>query len=113
LDVLQRSGAQYALTVTNFAAPIQRSFRITSQQRIEMFNPAQFTTRSQDLEEAYHDAGQFYWGRAQAWLAATPLFSEATAPIVLPRYRVQDIDNQEDWIRAELMFGILNQTTER
>jgi N-acylneuraminate cytidylyltransferase len=113
LDVLQRSGAQYAFTVTNFAAPIQRSFRITGQQRIEMFNPAQFNTRSQDLEEAYHDAGQFYWGRAQAWLAATPLFSEASAPIVLPRYRVQDIDNQEDWIRAELMFGTLNQTTER
>jgi N-acylneuraminate cytidylyltransferase len=113
LDVLQRSGAQYAFTVTNFAAPIQRSFRITGQQRIEMFNPAQFNIRSQDLEEAYHDAGQFYWGRAQAWLAATPLFSEASAPIVLPRYRVQDIDNQEDWIRAELMFGTLNQTTER
>jgi pseudaminic acid cytidylyltransferase len=113
LDQLQRSGAQYAFTVTNFAAPIQRSFRITGLQRIEMFNPAQFNTRSQDLEEAYHDAGQFYWGRAQAWLAATPMFSEAAAPIVLPRYRVQDIDNQEDWIRAELMFGILNQTMER
>jgi N-acylneuraminate cytidylyltransferase len=113
LDLLQRSGAQYAFTVTNFAAPIQRSFRITGQQRIEMFNPAQFNTRSQDLEEAYHDAGQFYWGRTQAWLAAMPLFSRASAPIVLPRYRVQDIDNQDDWIRAEMMFEILNPSTER
>jgi pseudaminic acid cytidylyltransferase len=113
LDVLQRSGAQYAFTVTNFAAPIQRSFRITDHQRIEMFNPAQFNTRSQDLEEAYHDAGQFYWGRAQAWLAAMPLFSRASAPIVLPRYRVQDIDTQDDWIRAEMMFEIFNPSTER
>ncbi|PQA84838.1 pseudaminic acid cytidylyltransferase [Limnohabitans sp. TS-CS-82] len=113
LDMLQSSGAQYAFTVTNFAAPIQRSFRITGQQRIEMFNPAQFNTRSQDLEEAYHDAGQFYWGRAQAWLEATPLFSQASVPIVLPRYRVQDIDTQNDWIRAEMMFEILNPTTER
>jgi pseudaminic acid cytidylyltransferase len=113
LDVLQGSGAQYAFTVTNFAAPIQRSFRITGQERIEMFNPAQFNTRSQDLEEAYHDAGQFYWGRAQAWLAATPLYSEFATPLVLPRYRVQDVDTQDDWIRAELMFEILNSSTER
>ncbi len=111
--VLEQSGAQYAFTVTNFSAPIQRSFRITDHQRIEMFNPAQFNTRSQDLEEAYHDAGQFYWGRTQAWLAAMPLFSRASAPIVLPRYRVQDIDTQDDWIRAEMMFEIFNPSTER
>jgi N-acylneuraminate cytidylyltransferase len=46
-------------------------------------------------------------------LAATPLFAQASAPIVLPRYRVQDIDTQDDWIRAEMMFEILNQSTER
>lgn len=113
LDVLQRSSAQYAFTVTNFAAPIQRSFRITDQERIEMFDPEQFNTRSQDLEEAYHDAGQFYWGRAQAWLEAKPLFSQASVPIVLPGYKVQDIDTEDDWIRAEMMFEILNPTTER
>lgn len=113
LDVLQRSGAQYAFTVTNFAAPIQRSFRITGLQRIEMFNPAQYNTRSQDLEEAYHDAGQFYWGRADAWLSAIPLFSQASTPIVLPRYRVQDIDTMDDWIRAEMLFEIINPSTER
>ncbi|PIT82076.1 pseudaminic acid cytidylyltransferase [Limnohabitans sp. 15K] len=113
LELLQRSGAQYAFTVTNFAAPIQRSFRITDQQRIDMFNPAQFNTRSQDLENAYHDAGQFYWGRAEAWLSATPLFSQVSTPIVLPRYRVQDIDTIDDWVRAEMMFEILNQSTER
>ena len=113
LDLLQRSGAQYAFTVTNFAAPIQRSFRITDQERIEMFNPEQFNTRSQDLEVAYHDAGQFYWGRAQAWLAATPLYSEFATPLVLPRYRVQDVDTPDDWTRAELMFEILSPSSER
>jgi pseudaminic acid cytidylyltransferase len=111
LEVLHQSGAQYSFTVTNFAAPIQRSFRITSQQRIEMFSPEQFNTRSQDLEEAYHDAGQFYWGRSEAWLSSTPLFSRASTPIKLPRYRVQDIDTIDDWRRAELMFEILNQST--
>lgn len=113
LEMLQKSGAQYAFTVTHFASPIQRAFRITDHARIEMFNAAQFNTRSQDLEEAYHDAGQFYWGRAHAWLAATPLFSQVSTPIVLPRFRVQDIDTLDDWIHAEIMFEILNQHSER
>jgi N-acylneuraminate cytidylyltransferase len=113
LKELQKSDALYAFTVTNFPAPIQRSFRITQQQRIEMFDAAQFNARSQDLEEAYHDAGQFYWGRTDAWLHATPLFSRFSAPILLPRYRVQDIDTLDDWFRAEMMFEILNQSKER
>jgi N-acylneuraminate cytidylyltransferase len=113
LEMLQQSGAQYAFTVAHFASPIQRAFRITDQNRIEMFNPAQFNTRSQDLEEAYHDAGQFYWGRPEAWLSSTPLFSQSSAPLVLPSYRVQDIDTLDDWIRAELMFEIIHKSTER
>jgi N-acylneuraminate cytidylyltransferase len=113
LNALQQSDALYALTVTNFAAPIQRSFRITQQQRIEMFNPDQYNMRSQDLEEAYHDAGQFYWGRAEAWLSSTPLHSEYAIPLLLPRYRVQDIDTMDDWIRAEMMFEILDKQAER
>jgi N-acylneuraminate cytidylyltransferase len=69
-----------------------------------MFNPDEFNSRSQDLEEAYHDAGQFYWGRTSAWLSEKKIFSPAASPVLLPRYRVQDIDTMEDWQRAELMF---------
>ena len=104
LDVLESSGADYAFSVTSYAFPIQRAVRITPEQRISMFQPEHFNTRSQDLEEAWHDAGQFYWGKANAWLAGLPLFSEGSTPIVLPRHRVQDIDTPEDWARAELMF---------
>lgn len=104
LEVLESSGADYAFSVTSYAFPIQRAVRITPEKRISMFQPKHFNTRSQDLEEAWHDAGQFYWGKANAWLAGLPLFSEGSTPIVLPRYRVQDIDTPEDWARAELMF---------
>ena len=69
-----------------------------------MFYPEYFYTRSQDLKEAYHDAGQFYWGRTDAWLAEKPLFSQAATPVILPRRRVQDIDTAEDWNRAEWLF---------
>jgi N-acylneuraminate cytidylyltransferase len=69
-----------------------------------MFNPEHFNTRSQDLEEAWHDAGQFYWGQAEAWLNGKTIFSPSSAPVILPRHRVQDIDTPEDWLRAEWMF---------
>lgn len=104
LDVLQRSGADFAFSVTSYPFPIQRAIRIVPAQRVEMFQPEHFNTRSQDLEEAFHDAGQFYWGRAEAWRAGRALFSNAAAPVVLPRHRVQDIDTQEDWERAEWLF---------
>ncbi len=107
-DVLQQSGADYAFSVTSYAFPIQRAIRITTAQRVEMFSPEYFNTRSQDLEEAFHDAGQFYWGRSDAWLAGRSLFSNAAAPVLLPRHRVQDIDTPEDWRRAELMFNTIN-----
>lgn len=108
--LMQQGGADYAFSVTSYASPIQRAIRVTNDQRIEMFNPDLFNTRSQDLEEAFHDAGQFYWGRASAWLTGKPLFSNDAAPLLLPRHRVQDIDTADDWDRAELMFEILNKS---
>jgi pseudaminic acid cytidylyltransferase len=113
LDLLQQSGADYAFSVTSFAFPIQRAIRINAAQRIEMFNPDQFNTRSQDLDEAFHDAGQFYWGRASAWLTAKPLFSHDSVPVMLPRHRVQDIDTDEDWERAEWLFKALQSQTDQ
>ncbi|WP_226781955.1 pseudaminic acid cytidylyltransferase [Oceaniglobus trochenteri] len=98
--------AQYAIPVASFGFPIQRAVRVVNG-RLAMFDPDQYTTRSQDLEEAYHDAGQFYWGRSAAWRGDVPPFGADTLPIHLPRWRVQDIDTPEDWTRAELMFQAL------
>lgn len=110
LVIQQASDSEYAFSVTSYAFPIQRAVRITNLGRIEMFDPSQFNTRSQDLEEAFHDAGQFYWGKADAWLAGKPIFSPGATPVILPRHRVQDIDTPEDWLRAELMFKALQET---
>ena len=96
--------AAYAFTVTSFPYPIQRALKIQSTQRVEMFYPEYFEARSQDLEGAYHDAGQFYWGKKSAWLQAQPLFSLDSVPVVLPRNQVQDIDTEEDWTLAEALF---------
>ena len=106
-DVIKTGDADYAFSVTSYAFPIQRAIRITADHRVEMFDPKYFTTRSQDLEEAFHDAGQFYWGSAAAWLAGKPLFTHDAEPVLLPRHRVQDIDTAEDWVRAEWLFKVM------
>ena len=108
LHTLEQQHCDYVFSITEYAAPIQRAFRITAQGRISMFDPAQFNTRSQDLEPAYHDAGQFYWGKTAAWQQEKPLFGEYSAPFVLSRQRVQDIDTPQDWLYAELMFRLLH-----
>ena len=104
------SEANYCFSVTSFPFPIQRSIKITSQNRLNMFYPEYFNIRSQDLEEAYHDAGQFYWGDSNAFKEELPLFSELATPYLLPRFLVQDIDSTEDWIRAEVMYKVLQKT---
>lgn len=105
---LQSNDCDYAFSVTNYDFPIQRAIRITPEDRVSMIQPEHLLTRSQDLEPAYHDAAQFYWGTTSAWLSGKPIFGSGSVPIVLPHHRVHDIDTLEDWLRAELMFGVMN-----
>ncbi|ATB64107.1 pseudaminic acid cytidylyltransferase [Pseudomonas mosselii] len=104
LALMADAAVDYAFSVASYPFPIQRAVRVTAQNRIEMFQPEHLGTRSQDLEEAFHDAGQFYWGRTSAWLEGRPIFGPCSVPVVMPRHRVQDIDTLEDWIRAEWLF---------
>jgi len=107
---LKDLSVDYCFSVTSFAFPIQRAIKIVQGDKVDMFYPEHFNTRSQDMEEAYHDAGQFYWGKAQAFKDELPFFSEVATPYMLPRYLVQDIDTMEDWIRAEAMYKVLQKT---
>lgn len=93
----------YAFSVTSFPFPIQRALKMQNG-GVFPFSPQDISKRSQDLEDAFHDAGQFYWGTSNAFLKGIPTFSETSIPIVLPRHLVQDIDTLEDWARAELMY---------
>ena len=106
LRLLETTGCQYAFTGTSFPFPIQRALKISADGSVSMFQPEHLLTRSQDLEEAYHDAGQFYWGKAEAWQNRQPLFGPASRCLVLERHRVQDIDTPEDWERAERLFQL-------
>jgi len=104
----QAPTGSFVFTATSFPFPIQRAIRIDAAGRSAMVHPEHFNTRSQDLEEAFHDAGQFYWARPEAWVTSLNLFDDGR-PLILPRWRVQDIDTDEDWIRAELLHQLLEQ----
>ena len=75
-----------------------------------MFTPEHYSTRSQDLEDSYQDAGQFYWTNRfrQIENDTKMVFSQISIPIILPRHLIQDIDTHEDWQYAELMFEAYN-----
>lgn len=107
LRALFNSDKLYAFPVTTFPYPIHRALLRQSNGTISMAWPEYQSYRSQDLPETYHDAGQFYWGRPKAWLSHTPIFSDASTTILLPRYLVHDIDTPEDWERAELIHQAL------
>ena len=106
-EKLKNSDAVNAFSVTSMPFPIKRTFKITSENRCEMFWPEHLLTRSQDLEEAYQDAGQFYWTNLDKYSTET-MFGKDSIPIIIPRYLVQDIDTQEDWERAEYMYQAAN-----
>ncbi|EOG1393917.1 pseudaminic acid cytidylyltransferase [Vibrio mimicus] len=107
LEKLQFCDCEYAVTVTSFPFPIQRATIVNINEMLELNEPKHRMTRSQDLPEMFHDAGQVYWGKVQAFLQDKPLFSGTTAPVILPRHLVQDIDTIEDWVRAEAMYEVL------
>ncbi len=99
----------YSMSVALYPFPIQRALFIENQSNtIQMLDNDNFMKRSQDLREAYHDAGQFIVGKSDSWLTKKPIIDGKTLPIIIPRFRVQDIDNEEDWQEAELKFSFIN-----
>lgn len=111
LQALESGDWAYAFSVTEFASPIFRSFHKRPEGGIQMFFPEHFLTRSQDLPLALHDAGQFYWGKPSSWMDGKKIFDPHSIPVMIPRWRVQDIDNQDDWIKAELYFNQLKEAS--
>ena len=105
-EKLKESTAVNAFSATSMPFPIQRTFKINTNGRCEMFMPEHYMTRSQDLEEAYQDAGQFYWTNLKKE-SNEIMFGKDSIPVVIPRHLVQDIDTLEDWKRAEIMYEVI------
>ncbi|MEY4590966.1 MAG: N-acylneuraminate cytidylyltransferase [Pseudomonadota bacterium] len=108
-EIFSRESCDFVFSATAFEFPIQRAIYLNAQQRVAMFYPEYALTRSQDLTPAFHDAGQFYWGTATAWLEKRPIFTEQSAAYIVPSEEVQDIDTLADWRRAELLYQLRQQ----
>jgi pseudaminic acid cytidylyltransferase len=106
LEQLLDSGAHYVFPVTNFPSPIQRALRRMGDGTVRPFHPEHAATRTQDLEPGYFDAGQFYWGMASSWSAGLNVHLNGIT-LVIPEWRVVDIDTPADWERAELLYATL------
>ena len=96
LKMLNDNIGYYALPVVKYPQNV-----------LEMNHPENINLRSQDLDEIWHDAGQYCWGRVNAWLEEKPILTSNPIPITLSRYKAQDIDTEEDWFQAELIFKSL------
>lgn len=100
----------YVVTVARFSAPILRALRLGEDRCLSMHNSAYQNSRTQDLESAWYDAGQFYWGSAEAWRNEAPLFAGRSRALILPRERAIDIDTPEDWQMAEKLYHAIGET---
>lgn len=100
------ANADGAFAVTTFAHPIFRALKLNPQGRLEMIWPEHELTRSNDLPETFHDAGQFYWLKTQAFLSHRKMWAPGAVPVRIHRSHTQDIDTIEDWEMAETMFKL-------
>lgn len=105
-ELLRGSKADYSFPVAEFPSSIQRALRRKQDGLMQPINPEHELTRSQDLEPAYFDAGQFYWGRTNSWLNNEKIHLSGIG-LSIPSWRVVDIDTNDDWLRAELFFKLL------
>lgn len=107
LKLLEKTGADYCFPITEFPSAIQRALKRSKTGHLAPFYPEFELARTQDLEPAYHDAGQFYWGRREAWLNNMRILSSGVG-LTIPNWRVVDIDTPDDWQRAELFHQALH-----
>jgi pseudaminic acid cytidylyltransferase len=107
-EQLLATGAHYVFPVTGFPSPIQRALRRLPDGSVKPFQPEFAATRTQDLEPGYFDVGQFYWGKAAAWLQGLNLHLNGVT-LVIPEWRAVDIDTPADWERAELLYATLSE----
>jgi pseudaminic acid cytidylyltransferase len=102
INLLKDKNFDSVRPIAKFSYPIQRAMKVSKDGEVDWFYPEFLQSRSQDLEEAYHDAGQFYWMKSEKGLR-----SDKRGALVIPSEYVQDIDTEDDWKSAEMKYNFL------
>tara|TARA_B110000503_G_C6954902_1_gene332566 strand:+ start:71 stop:754 length:684 start_codon:yes stop_codon:yes gene_type:complete len=102
-DMIKSTGVDFVYPIVEYPHSVFRSMRKSTNGNMDFLYPEYELTRTQDLEKTFHDAGQFYWGKAESWRELKKMHTDGLG-IEIPSYRVVDIDTEDDWKRAELLF---------
>lgn len=108
IELMNKRNSDFVYTVTEYPHPIQRAMTMAESGKMDFITPTAELIRTQDLEAAYHDAAQFYWGRASAWLSHKKMHTDGIG-MPIPSWRVVDIDTSDDWLRAEIIFRMIGE----
>ena len=108
-EVIKSGKWKSVMAATNYSYPIYRSFQKLENGGLEMIFPEHYLSRSQDLPEVYHDAGQFYWARPEIWKSKARAYNEKNFIVEIPNHRVKDIDTLDDWKNAEIIYNMLQE----
>ena len=100
----------YVMSVVEYPHPIQRALRIGSDDVLTPVDPETALLRTQDLDPRFHDAGQFYWGKARAWAHMQTVWNSVKG-YRLPAGSVVDIDTEADWLLAERIHAAMRKTS--
>lgn len=104
--IIKSKNIDFIYPVAEYAHPIQRAMRMDQDGSMKFLNPEAELTRTQDLENVFHDAGQFYWGKASSWLELKKMHTDGFG-FPIDNWRAVDIDTEQDWQRAELLLQVM------
>ena len=107
--ILMKNKKNFVFPVSEYSHPIQRAFHLNKKNKIVLFNKKNELKRTQDLKKYYHDTGQFYWGLVKNWLNNKINIHSRATGFKIPKWRSIDIDTQDDWQKAEALFGYLKE----
>ena len=105
LQILKKNIKNFIFPVTEYPHPVQRAFQLKKNNKVVFFDKKNELKRTQDLIKSFHDVGQFYWGTKNNWLSKKKLHSDSVG-LPISKWRSVDIDNLDDWKKAELLFTI-------
>lgn len=98
------SGCSYVFPIQEYSPPIQRGLYLEENGSIAMIDPKNTLVRTQDLRPSYHDTGQFYWGKREAWERKDSIFGDHSRGLICKPYEFIDIDTPEDFEFATALF---------
>ena len=105
--IVVSGNADFVMPVTAYSSPLSRALQLSVEGRLSMCMPEFVSSRTQDCTTFYHDVGHFYLGRAAAWQSELDFYQRQVKAVLIPKYRAHDIDTQEDWEYAEMLFSCL------